>query len=479
MANESLFASSDVWEQRLTAGQAKLVQSIADHWPSDVRTALDVGCGDGKITHALADCTGVQFHGFDGSKEALKRLHVPSTHGDVRELPFADGSFDLVISTDTLEHLSDDIEARALAEMFRVALDWVFIAVPFQEELLEATACCASCGRLYHVNWHCRSYGVDSLSARAPAGWRCAAAILTGESWSAYLSPEIYYRRQILNEWSGWSNSVCPFCGAPGSPPDPVNSLDKRTAAILGSYTYRLLNHRRVNRSHTEILAIFAKTDRHLECRISDRVRTSILPVSMWTSEMGLASDLDPYPQTARMVPATAGGYILQMPIYPDTSKQLKITANRNDKVTISVEDGLGVMLSECLSLSTNSSFTLNLPTRPTPTYHGLLIRISSCESIDSVLLVGECPEVTYLFAPKTGRGYFPIPGGNVLVHTDRTHWLDFPNLAVQEWPEDLSIGVKSLHKITNSAFENTRANLSRLFKMVGEMFSTLRESGS
>jgi ubiquinone/menaquinone biosynthesis C-methylase UbiE len=430
MANESLFASPEVWNQYLTTGQANLVQSIIDHWPAGVCNALDVGCGDGKITHALADRTATQFHGFDGSKEALSRLHVPCTHGDVSELPFPEGSFDLVLSTDTLEHLPDNVENQAWAEMFRVAKDWVFVAVPFQEELLEATARCANCGKHYHVNWHRRAYNLESFSDRAPHGWKLAASILTGESWSSYLFPEIFYRRKILDEWSGWSASVCQFCGAPGSSPNSQQSLDECTALALGAYTYRLLNRHRFNRSHTEILAIFGKTSCELQSQFMHQVESVNFPASIWTSEMGLASNLDPYPQTAQMVPATEGGYILQMPLYTGSSKELQILGNREDVIKVSVEDSSGIILSQSVSLSDASSVTLTFPSHPTTTYYGLLIKISSIDALHSVFLKGECPQIAYLFPPKTGCGYFQIPCQNVFVQTKRTHWVDFSSLS-------------------------------------------------
>jgi ubiquinone/menaquinone biosynthesis C-methylase UbiE len=84
---------------------------------------LDVGCGSGGLLRYAAD-TGLVVSGVDISEVGLgqARSRVPSA--DLRvaraeELPFADGSFDLVSCTGSLEHVSD-ID-RAVREMSRVA----------------------------------------------------------------------------------------------------------------------------------------------------------------------------------------------------------------------------------------------------------------------------------------------------------------------------------------------------------------------
>lgn len=83
---------------------------------------LDAGCGTGRNLlefGALGEVTGV-----DTSPEALqfcrRRGLETVQEGRVEELPFAAGSFDLVLATDVLEHVRDDLVA--LRELHRVVV---------------------------------------------------------------------------------------------------------------------------------------------------------------------------------------------------------------------------------------------------------------------------------------------------------------------------------------------------------------------
>lgn len=84
---------------------------------------LDAGCGTGGLIRRLSgQMPGVQWTGLDLSPLAceLARERVKATvvEGSVTALPFADGTFDAVVSADVLYHLDDD--DAALREFYRV-----------------------------------------------------------------------------------------------------------------------------------------------------------------------------------------------------------------------------------------------------------------------------------------------------------------------------------------------------------------------
>jgi hypothetical protein len=54
--------------------------------------------------------------------------------GDGARLPFRDGSFDLVVSVDTLEHIPPDRRSGFLEEQLRTSRDYVLLAAPFEDE---------------------------------------------------------------------------------------------------------------------------------------------------------------------------------------------------------------------------------------------------------------------------------------------------------------------------------------------------------
>jgi SAM-dependent methyltransferase len=87
---------------------------------------LDVGCGTGLLATRLAGA-GYDVTGVDPSEGMLEVLRARATevdgvHGSGTALPFADDTFDLVLSVAVMHHIADPDEVhRALAEMVRVA----------------------------------------------------------------------------------------------------------------------------------------------------------------------------------------------------------------------------------------------------------------------------------------------------------------------------------------------------------------------
>ncbi len=82
---------------------------------------LDIGCGNGRFVFFKRTSCG-QLVGIDaGAHFAPEPLRtVDLARGDVRLLPFADGSFDKAYSLDVLEHLTEDGVVRMLSEARRV-----------------------------------------------------------------------------------------------------------------------------------------------------------------------------------------------------------------------------------------------------------------------------------------------------------------------------------------------------------------------
>jgi ubiquinone/menaquinone biosynthesis C-methylase UbiE len=85
---------------------------------------LEVGCGTGVLTRALAALPGVEsVVGVDLAPSLLEKARelapaIRFEQADARELPFADASFDTVVFDSTLSHVPEP--ERALAEAARV-----------------------------------------------------------------------------------------------------------------------------------------------------------------------------------------------------------------------------------------------------------------------------------------------------------------------------------------------------------------------
>jgi len=87
-------------------------------------TVLDVGCGTGPFTLA-AQQRGAEVVSLDIGVELLRRARAKGAPrglaGDAAALPFADASFDLVLSSECIEHTPRP--EQGVAEMLRVLRD--------------------------------------------------------------------------------------------------------------------------------------------------------------------------------------------------------------------------------------------------------------------------------------------------------------------------------------------------------------------
>lgn len=99
-------------------------------------SVLDVGCGEGVVTERLAQLLapatvlGVDADEAHLSEEwrARSAPNLSFATGSAYDLPFDDGSFDLVCAIEVLEHL--ERPGDALAEMSRVAGRVLLLSVP-------------------------------------------------------------------------------------------------------------------------------------------------------------------------------------------------------------------------------------------------------------------------------------------------------------------------------------------------------------
>ena len=98
-----------------------------------VKSILDVGCGTGRGLLRIKDALpGIRAVGIEPSAELREVGHAKGLSetelidGDAMNLPFADGSFDLVCEFAALHHIP--APSKAVAEMLRVARKAVFIS---------------------------------------------------------------------------------------------------------------------------------------------------------------------------------------------------------------------------------------------------------------------------------------------------------------------------------------------------------------
>ncbi|MEA2246021.1 MAG: hypothetical protein QOH46_550 [Solirubrobacteraceae bacterium] len=147
-------------------GRRRVLRAELDRLPLEPGARLlDAGCGSGRTMDELARYGRVS--GVDLSAEAVetarRRGHADVRVAHVEDLPFADGTFDVVTCLDVVEHTPDD--RATLAELRRVTRPGglLLVTVPAYQALWS---------RHDEVNRHFRRYDSSSLRAAAgSAGW--------------------------------------------------------------------------------------------------------------------------------------------------------------------------------------------------------------------------------------------------------------------------------------------------------------------
>ena len=133
----------------------------------DGGTLLDVGVGDGYL-ELLAQDRGWKVRAIDPDAPAVDRLRqqgIDAVAGSIAALPFASEEFDVVITSEVLEHLTSNERQRGLAEVARVLKPGGYLigSVPYREDLQMNTDVCPNCQHVFHRWGHTTSFDLDDV----------------------------------------------------------------------------------------------------------------------------------------------------------------------------------------------------------------------------------------------------------------------------------------------------------------------------
>lgn len=97
---------------------------------------LDVGAAEGYKAYIANRLFGVKVKCCDLSEESCNRaeeiFNIDSTPADIHDLPFKNSEFDVILCSETLEHVTD--LHKSIDELLRVASKAVIITVPHESE---------------------------------------------------------------------------------------------------------------------------------------------------------------------------------------------------------------------------------------------------------------------------------------------------------------------------------------------------------
>ncbi|MGV3631569.1 MAG: class I SAM-dependent methyltransferase [Bacteroidota bacterium] len=161
--NEKFYEAFD-WSTFTDANEN--IKAVKEFIPEDVHSIIDIGCGNGLITNELGKTYRVL--GVDRSKKALEFVTTEKLESSCDHIDVADESFDMVFSSELLEHLNDEIYFGTLKEFKRISKKYILISVPFDESLSKGKIQCEKCNYIYHRNLHMRSFNEEVFKTHFP-----------------------------------------------------------------------------------------------------------------------------------------------------------------------------------------------------------------------------------------------------------------------------------------------------------------------
>ena len=124
--------------------------------------ALDIGARDGHFSRLLAE----KFHSvtaLDLEKPAITHERINCVKGDITELDFDDGTFDIVFCVEVLEHIPAERLAIACRELSRISKSYLLIGVPYKQDLRVGRTTCSKCGSKNPPWGHINTFGENRL----------------------------------------------------------------------------------------------------------------------------------------------------------------------------------------------------------------------------------------------------------------------------------------------------------------------------
>jgi len=218
----SYYEQEAVWGKELNEREQSRINSTLRLVPKGLSSLLDIGCGDGRLTNRLGDFY-PRVVGVDISEEALRYVRTEKVKASVEALPFKDGSFDVVLSTELIEHLPDEVYRTAIAEIKRVARKWILVGVPWKEQLSIAQGRCIRCATKFHLNYHYRNFNSSQLQKIFAPEFALVTYQQTGSEKAYYVSPLLWIKRYIGGIWARTPTTICPKCNVylyPGGFPE-------------------------------------------------------------------------------------------------------------------------------------------------------------------------------------------------------------------------------------------------------------------
>ncbi|HKP97793.1 MAG TPA: class I SAM-dependent methyltransferase [Fibrobacteria bacterium] len=222
----ALIAYRNSERERLRVGN--LFQLI----PARGETALDIGARDGFLSLRLAERF-KSVTALDLERLEIDHPAVSCMQGDAASIDAPDGSFDVVLCAEVLEHIPPPKLSAVCAEIFRVSRDCVVIGVPYRQDTRFGRSTCASCGGRNPPWGHVNVFDEMNLQALFP-GLRAEKISLIGSSRERTNFLSAFLMDLAGNPYGTYGQTEgCVHCGTKLEAP-ARRTLPQRAASFAG-----------------------------------------------------------------------------------------------------------------------------------------------------------------------------------------------------------------------------------------------------
>lgn len=144
-----------------------IIGEISRKKNSPTPRVLNIGTGDGYLEEHLKRL-GWDIFSLDPDDRTIRRLFkkgIKAYTGHIQRMPFDDASFDFVVASELLEHLSKEQFHLGIGEVARVInrYGWFIGTVPYCENLFLNQVVCPRCGEIFHRWGHRRSFDPKTI----------------------------------------------------------------------------------------------------------------------------------------------------------------------------------------------------------------------------------------------------------------------------------------------------------------------------
>jgi SAM-dependent methyltransferase len=230
----AFYENSEYWVPGRYKGADEERVQLAIQWlPPDVRSVLDVGCGNGILANRLYQAKRVV--GIDRSLAALRWVKASRCLADAAFPPFRDNAFDVVVAMEMIEHLPFSLFRPARAGLARIARRYLLVSVPYREDRDGLQITCPLCGCHFHPYQHMRSFEQADME-RLFEDW----GAFTLVRLSAVVPVRVFRfpwlrkaMRRILGRKSRFPwYALCPQCGYSGHIPPEAQASERQRGSL-------------------------------------------------------------------------------------------------------------------------------------------------------------------------------------------------------------------------------------------------------